>query len=609
MSWTTKKHDLCTPWSPPKEIPLPEHPRPRLEGREWRNLNGLWNYAICPSQKKNTSSWIPGEAPKSWQGQILVPFAVETAASGVERPLKPEQTLWYQREFDLTDDWVKQRLMLNFEAVDWQCRCWVNGQEVGGHEGAYLPFSLDITSAVRPGKNEVVVAVQDPSDQHFQQHGKQVRQPFGCFYTATSGIWRTVWLESLPMKNHINDYRLRTDEERDVLLLDVFCSQPAPLRASLFDGHSLVAQVEGKSDDVHELAVNNPQYWSPENPHLYSLKLELLDGNEQVECVTGYGAFRRVKLGAEQHPRVHLNDQAIFLHGILDQGYWPESGMTAPSEEALIADLEACKAMGFNMLRKHIKVEDRRWYYHADRLGVAVVQDMPSTCRDNRFWLLHLGSTKGRVDDTKRLYQLQVNRGKKESRNAFEAELFEMIRVLESHPSILIWCPFNENWGQYDASRITQEIKNTDPSRLVDHASGWFDQGAGDFYSPHCYDSTKLPIPDSDEHRSYFLSEYGGKGLAVKDHVWNTKKAFIYGKSGTREEYNNALKDLFQNRVCPLMKKGLAVAVYTQISDVEIETNGLMTYDRKVTKVDLPMMQELSKELHQAFADSLQENI
>jgi beta-galactosidase/beta-glucuronidase len=602
-SW--KKIDECleTPWAPGNTDgyergvlqPLNEYPRPQMVRSGWINLNGLWDYAVSPEQS---------DCPEVWEGQILVPYALETAASGVKKALLPEERLWYRREFSLPDGWEGRRILLNFEAVDWECRCLINGQDAGFHRGGYLPFSFDITEFLKEGENELILSVWDPTDAHWQQRGKQMLKPRGCFYTATSGIWQTVWMEALPLENHIEHLKMTPDVDKSVLNLSVRSRIEGHLRITVLEGETVIAEVRGSTEELFSLKLDSPRLWSPEDPYLYNLKVELTDGTgdtDGLDQVQSYFAMRKISrgIGSKGHPLFLLNDRPVFLHGPLDQGYWPESGMTPPSEEAILFDLEKTKAMGFNMSRKHIKVEPRRWYYHADRLGLMVIQDMISSNRVGAQDIMYFLFTHHRKDTTQSQYR-SVGRAIKESRDDFERELFQMVDHLHNHPSIVIWCPFNEAWGQFDASRIGRAVKDRDSSRLMDEASGWNDQWGGDFLSRHTY-VKKLKKPKKKDKRIFFISEYGGYNLQLPGHLWDEKHKFGYRSYKNREALAEAYESLIRDQIIPLVKAGLGGAVYTQISDVEIESNGFYSYDRKICKLEEELVNRLNKEIDNSF--------
>jgi beta-galactosidase/beta-glucuronidase len=564
---------------------------------DWLNLNGLWDYQITDEDAVQ---------PGAYSGKILVPFAIETALSGVKKPLLPENMLWYRRSLLIPENWVDRRILLHFEAVDWQCQCYLNGEKIGDHTGGYIPFSFDITDYLVHGPNELVVSVKDPSDTHWQQKGKQVLDPHMIYYTATSGIWQTVWLEAVAKQNHIENLKLDSDLDKGQLSIALDCIQTGNVRVTALNEEKIVAQANGLSEQVLTLRIPDPHPWSPDDPFLYDLQIELIEDDQTIDSINSYFAFRKITTAAGRSgkQRIFLNDQAIFLHGPLDQGYWPESGMTPPSEEAIIFDLQETRQLGFNMTRKHIKVEPRRWYYHADRIGLVVIQDMINGGKSmaNSFETLTAMLFNRHKDDKSVRSRSKAWRQEQESRTDFERELLEMLNHLHNVPSILIWVPFNESWGQFDAERIGAWVKDHDPGRLVDDASGWYDQGSGDFNSRHTY-MVKLKKPSKKDPRVYFISEYGGYNCQIQEHLWDTTSKFGYKMLDGPDALNKAYRNLILTQLIPLIKEGLGGAVYTQLSDVEIESNGFFTYDRKLLKFDAGSIRELNEAIYKTFAE------
>ncbi len=570
-----------------KSCPLPEYPRPQLQREKWLCLNGEYDYAITA---ENAS------CPESFDGKIIVPFSVESAASGVQRKLLPSQRLWYRRKFTLTEDFSGKRTLLHFGAVDWQCTVWVNGKLMGEHTGGYNPFSFDITDALCDGENELVVKVYDPTDAGHQQRGKQVLETQGFWYTATSGIWQTVWLEPVNYCR-IESIKLVPDIDKGVINIKTkhTCECGGKLFAKVLDGEKAVFDGEISADAA--IPVPDAKLWSPESPFLYDLKLTLdCDGEkDEVSSYFGMRKFSVVK-DSDGCPRLALNNKPFFQRGLLDQGYWPESQLTPPSDEAMIFDIEKMKELGFNMLRKHIKTEPLRWYYHCDRLGMLVWQDMISGGEyigQLLAGILPIFSI--HVKDNK--YKA-FKRTKPEWREEFKQELWGMIDSLYNCVSICCWVPFNEGWGQFDAKEIGTKIKELDPTRFVDHASGWHDQNGPDFKSMHRYIvPVTAPTRFTRKGRPYVLSEYGGYSWNIKDHVWNAKRSFGYIMFPNSEKLSAAYKHLHDVQIVRLIKKGLCATVYTQVSDVEFEVNGIYSYDRKVLKVDKDTVIEVNKKL------------
>jgi len=549
---------------------LPEYPRPQMERKEWQNLNGLWSYAIVAKDAAQ---------PATWDGEILVPFAVESVLSGVMKPLSPDQRLWYRRSFEVPKKWRGRRVLLHFGAVDWETTVWVNGKELGTHRGGYDGFSFDLTDALTPaGAQEIVVAVWDPTDRGPQARGKQVLKPGGIMYTPTSGIWQTAWLEPVSV-TRIDALRLTPlvdDGSVEISLRAVAPGSDTTLRVTIDKGATRVEHGEmnisasgsgGVLQPKFRIKIPDAKLWTPTAPHLYDLKLELLVGGKVVDEVKSYFGMRKIALcpDADGTLRLCLNNQPLFQFGPLDQGFWPDGLYTAPTDEALRYDIEMTKKLGFNMARKHVKVEPDRWYYWADKLGLLVWQDMPSS----------------RVGDTK---TDQIRPGNEAAAKQFEAELKAMVESHWNHPSIVMWVPFNEGWGQYDTPRIAEMVKQLDPSRLVNDASGWTDHGAGDVMDMHKYPGPGVPAIEA--KRAAVLGEFGGLGLPVRGHSWQAEKNWGY-RSFTNSAALTAAYIGLVDKLHPLTgKPGLAAAVYTQTTDVEVEVNGLMTYDRALVKAD-----------------------
>jgi len=580
-SWQPARGRLMTRWAGEVDLarPLPEYPRPQLTRLNWLNLNGLWDYAILDRDQSQV---------EKWQGQILVPFAVESALSGVQKALLPDQRLWYRRTFSLPVDWAARRVLLHFGAVDFEAEIWLNGRRLGSHSGGYLPFTFEVTTALQPGENTIVVAVWDPSDTGLQECGKQTLNPHGIWYTAVSGIWQTVWLEPVP-ESFIRGLRLTPDLDAGRLRLETEVDGPLTgldLRYEIWAGGEVIANGRGTVGQTLEIAVPDPRPWSPNDPFLYDLVVCLVREEEEIDRVGSYFAMRKFGLvtDGQGYPRFSLNNQPLFLYGPLDQGYFPDGLYTAPTDAALAFDVQAVRALGCNFIRKHVKVEPARWYYHCDQLGMIVWQDMPNGGKPvgdlTSTLSMHFGL---RRNDTRGLERF--GRAEPANRERFRADLRAMMDALYNSPCIAVWVPFNEGWGQFQAAEIGAWAIAHDPTRLVDATSGWFDQGAGHFLSRHEY-VLKLYKPRKPDRRAFILSEFGGYSLIPPGHAWDEKNKFGYRFYEDSEKLTQAYLDLLRNELKPLIGKGLAAAVYTETSDVEIEVNGFLSYDRAVDKID-----------------------
>ena len=571
---------LMTPWGEhlDENCILTEYPRPQMRRDSYLNLNGRWEYAITDSD----------ELPRRWDGTILVPFSPESALSGVGRSLQPGQTLWYRREVIVPQGFIPTdgRLLLHFGAVDQEAAVYWNGRLLGRHMGGYNAFTLDATDALGPC-NSLVVRVHDDTDASFHSRGKQKTRRGGIWYTPQSGIWQTVWMEAVP-RHYIESLRIVPLFDQSAVEVMVRCSQPLQCEATV-DGRT----VPFTSGEPARIPMPDFRAWSPEDPYLYDLSVTL--GEDRVES---YFGMRKVEVRADRGgvKRLFLNGEPYFQSGLLDQGYWPDGLYTAPSDEALIYDIQTAKAMGFNLLRKHIKVEPMRWYYHCDRLGMLVWQDMPSGGGKYRFSTITLPLVTGihRRDNHYRAFARASSQG----RGEYMDELEEMVGQLFNAPSVVLWVPFNEGWGQFDSTLVMERLRALDPTRPVDPASGWHDQGAGELRSLHVY-FKPFRFRRDRRGRALALSEFGGYNLRVDGHCFN-QKDYGYRRLPDAAALWRDFSRLYEREVLPAVPKGLCASVYTQLSDVEDELNGLMTYDRRVVKLDADEVRELNERLKEA---------
>lgn len=567
--WKPVGDKIKTKWAEqinPKNV-LPEYPRPQLERTDWVNLNGEWEYAI---QSKGQAE------PASFDGNILVPFAVESSLSGVQKEVGENNELWYKRTFSVPANWKSKDIVLNFGAVDWKADVFVNDILIGSHQGGFTPFSFNITPYLTGKSNQkLVVRVWDPSDKGYQPRGKQTSNPESIWYTPVTGIWQTVWLEPVAT-NHITSVKSIPNIDNGTMNVTVGTSAPccntSVVEVKLLDKGQVVASAKGLQGKELRLAVQNPTLWDPANPYLYDMKVSLIKDGKVLDDVKSYTAFRKIssKRDANGVMRMQLNNKNVFQYGPLDQGWWPDGLYTAPTDEALLYDIVKTKDWGFNMIRKHVKVEPARWYYHCDKEGILVWQDMPSGDMGNQ-WAPHT-----------------YNGGTDKDRSAasvanYYQEWKEIMDLCISYPSIVVWVPFNEAWGQFDTEKVAEWTKNYDPSRLVNPASGGNHRACGDILDLHNY-----PGPDMflyDPQRVTVLGEYGGIGLPLENHLWWNKRNWGYVQFKNSDEvtaeyvrYADALKGM--------VDRGFSAAVYTQTTDVEGEVNGLMTYDRKEIKIN-----------------------
>ena len=558
---------MLTPWGETLDVRnvLSEYPRPQMRRDSCLNLNGYWDYAFCKRSDGDTF-------PEKYEGQILVPFSPEAELSGVRRSLDGESCLWYRRRCALPEGFFRGRLLLHFGAVDSRCQVWCNRVPVGAHRGGYYPFAVDLTDAAGTNPFEIMVRVEDDTDTGYDARGKQKTKRGGIWYTPQSGIWQTVWLESVP-DAYIDSLRITPDLDAGTAHLTVVSASALPCTVQWRGGI-----ICGMTNADITLPADGIASWTPETPVLHPFSVIM-----QGDRVDSYLAMRKYSVGTDQHgtPRLMLNNRPYYHNGVLDQGYWPDGLYTAPSDAAMIYDIETMKSCGFNMLRKHIKIEPLRWYYHCDRLGMLVWQDAVNgggAYRTDVVTLPVMLPLKRR-DDSYRAF----GRGTEESRACYLDELKQTVQTLYNCPSIAMWVPFNEGWGQFDANRITALLRTMDATRTVDQASGWYDQGGGDVKSRHVYFRRYRCRSDA-SGRAVVLSECGGYHLRVEGHCFG-EHVFGYRKAADAHGFLSLLHALYQKQLRPAIRKGLSACVYTQVSDVEDELNGFLTYDRKTLKL------------------------
>jgi beta-galactosidase/beta-glucuronidase len=583
--WHLIKDRIITPWAEkvnPK-APLPEYPRPQMVRGNWQNLNGLWSYAIIPKAQKE---------PSAYTGKILVPFAVESAISGVGKTVGKDSLLFYKTTITLSNSLKGKDVLLHFGAVDWRTEVFVNGKSAGVHEGGFDPFSFNITPYLKGGsKQEIKVSVWDPTDQGPQPRGKQVKKPEGIWYTPVTGIWQTVWLEGVA-KTHIQSTKQtpNIDDKTLTISADVANSQTGDkLKITAYDGKTIVDEKVVDANGTAILNIQNPKLWSTTSPFLYDLKVAVIRNNKPVDEIKSYFAMRKISLAPDANgiQRMMLNDKFLFQYGPLDQGWWPDGLYTPPTEEAMIYDIDQLKAMGFNMIRKHIKVEPARYYTYCDKNGMLLWQDMPSgdlgNGWENRPGVIDRGTDQPRTP---------------ESEGYYRKEWAAIMKVLHNYPCIVVWTPFNEAWGQFKTVDITEWTMKNDPSRLVNSASGGNFYSTGHIVDLHNYPNPAMPRPDIfGKNMAVVLGEFGGLGWAVEGHVWQANKNWGYQnfKNG-----DDLLKKYitFTDRLQELIKLGLSAAVYTQTTDVEGEVNGFITYDRKLIKMPIEKLHQENVKLY-----------
>ncbi|MCE0539205.1 AbfB domain-containing protein [Kineosporia rhizophila] len=571
--WQPKAPPLTTPWTDQvSDPPLPEYPRPQLARSQWQNLNGIWDFEVTPSSQVTP--------PSTYSEKIRVPFVAESALSGIMRAVDGGDRLWYRRTFTVPAGW-KDRVKLNFDAVDYRTDVWVNGRKAGAtHDGGYDAFSHDITDLLETGQNTLVVGVWDPGQAGTQAVGKQEPQPVepqtggGIFYTSASGIWQTVWLEPVNA-THATKLDLVPDLKSSTLKVKVASTKNATSVVTVSSGGQKVVSASGAAGQQVSLKIPKPRLWTPDDPFLYDVKVELRTGQKTVDTISSYAGMRSIAVKAvDGKQRIVLNGEFLFQSGTLDQGYWPDGIYTAPTDEALKYDLQLLKDTGFNMVRKHIKVEPQRWFYHADKLGLLVWQDMPSMRPD-----------------------LKPDAPAKAQ---WEKEFRAMIDQHRSSPSVVMWVAQNEGWGQYEQARVADLVKAYDPTRLVNNMSGInccgaVDGGNGDIIDFHNYTGPGVARPSAE--RAAVVGEFGGLGLKVPGHEWFPGGGFSYEDQGTAERLNRRLIGLWTQMRTSGVAAGLSGSVYTETTDVENEVNGLATYDRQVVKVDVARLKEANEQL------------
>lgn len=581
QKWHPAGNKISTPWAEKvnASLPLPEYPRPQMVRNSWQNLNGLWDYSIQP--KGNP-------IPTEYSGKILVPFCIESSLSGIQKTVGESNELWYHRTFVIPANWRDKKLLLHFGAVDWRTEVWVNEIKIGVHEGGYTPFSWDISPfLVKDSLQEIIVKVWDPTDQGFQPRGKQVNNPRGIWYTSVTGIWQTVWLEPVS-ESHIHSLQTTPNIDRNQVSVRTHISGAQPqdwIEVRVLKDGKLLGIGKAVPEEEAIVPVPNAQLWWPENPSLYDLEISLKRSGKIIDQVKSYMGMRKISTKADSNGimRLQLNNKNYFQFGPLDQGWWPDGLYTAPTDEALLFDIQQTKRFGFNMIRKHVKVEPSRWYYHCDKEGILVWQDMPSG-DVNPAWQMR-----------NYFNGLELKRTK-QSEDNFLREWKEIIDLTFSNPSVVVRVPFNEAWGQFKTPEVVEWTKMYDPSRLVNPASGGNHYAVGDMLDMHNYPDPVLGLFDN--KRANVLGEYGGIGLVKEDHLWENNRNWGYVQYKTSEAATAAYLQLAE-KLKKLIPFGYAAAVYTQTTDVETEINGLITYDRKVIKLNADSLQKVNKEVIQ----------
>ncbi|MEE3112863.1 MAG: sugar-binding domain-containing protein [Bacteroidota bacterium] len=583
--WKPEGNKIITKWAEsinPKYVHQ-EYPRPRLVRNEWKNLNGLWDYEITK---------LGVNKPNFYKNKILVPFPIESSLSGVHKNVGKDNELWYHSTFIIPKLWKGKNIILHFGGVDWKSEVWINDVYVGSHQGGYDPFSFDITSYLNNKKNQkLVVKVWDPTDEGYQPRGKQTINPHGIWYTAVTGIWQTVWIEPVN-SNYIKTVNIVSNVDESNISIKLISSETLEkdyFEVIIKDGNTIVSSVKSPVKFNLDVLINNAKLWSPESPFLYDMEINLVSNGKIVDSIKSYFAMRKISTRKDENGifRLQLNNEDYFQFGTLDQGWWPDGLYTAPSDDALKYDIIKTKELGFNMIRKHVKVESARWYYHADKIGMLVWQDMPNG-ENFRF-------PKWQRD---KFFDGNEFIPSSESEDNFRSEWKKIIDFLYSNPSVVCWVPFNEAWGQFKTVEISEWTKIYDPSRLVNSASGGNYYRTGDITDTHNYPDPKMLFFDNE--RVNVLGEYGGIGLAIDGHLWQPDKNWGYIKFKNSIEATDQYVSL-ANQLYKMIESGFSAAIYTQITDVEIEVNGLMTYDRKIVKLDLERVREINRKICNVF--------
>lgn len=576
--WKPMGDKIKTKWSETIDVNnvLPEYPRPIMERQDWTNLNGLWEYAILPAGQNE---------PQKYDGNILVPFALESSLSGVQKELGKDNELWYKRSFTVPANWKNKTILLHFGAVDWKTEVYLNDIKIGSHTGGYTPFSFDITPFLTSGNQKLVVKVSDPTTEGYQPVGKQNSKPEGIWYTPVSGIWQTVWLEPVNAK-HISTIKTVPNIDTQKLSVDVSSEKTTPadiVEVVVKDGSTVVAKAKGSAGQQLNIPLADAKLWSPESPFLYDLEINLYSNGQLVDKVNSYAAMRKISTKRDNQGivRIQLNNKDYFQFGPLDQGWWPDGLYTAPTDEALVYDIQKTKDFGFNMIRKHVKVEPARWYTHCDRLGILVWQDMPN------------GDKSPQWQNRQYFNGSELIRSGESEANYYK-EWKDIMDYLVSYPSIVTWVPFNEALGQFKTVETAEWTKNYDPSRLVNPASGGNHYRTGDMLDLHNYPGPELYLYDAE--RPTVLGEYGGIGLPLEGHLWQPDKNWGYVQFKNSKEVTDEYVK-YAEILKKLIKAGFSAAVYTQTTDVEGEVNGLMTYDRKVIKLEEARTRKVNQEI------------